>query len=147
MSKVSDLKRKTIKGFFWSSLESILSQGLGIIFGIFLARMLSPDEFGLIGMITIFISISQVFVDSGLSQSLIRKQSCTTTDYSTIFWVNLVIGSLCYVLIWIAAPYIADFYNNQQLVSITRVTSLSIIIGSLTLIQQTILTKMSISRL
>jgi len=103
--------------------------------------MLSPDEFGLIGMITIFISISQVFVDSGLSQSLIRKQNCSTTDYSTIFWVNLIIGSLCYVLIWIAAPYIADFYNNQQLISITRVTSLSIIIGSLTLIQQTILTK------
>jgi O-antigen/teichoic acid export membrane protein len=137
----SELKRKTIKGFFWSSLESILSQGLGIIFGIFLARMLSPDEFGLIGMITIFISISQVFVDSGLSQSLIRKQSCTTTDYSTIFWVNLIIGTLCYVLIWIAAPFIADFYNNQQLISITRVTSLSIIIGSLTLIQQAILTK------
>jgi teichuronic acid exporter len=137
----SDLKRKTIKGFFWSSLESILSQGQGIIFGIFLARMLSPDEFGLIGMITMFISISQVFVDSGLSQSLIRKQNCNTTDYSTIFWVNLVIGTLCYLLIWIAAPFIADFYENQQLVAITRVTSLSIVIGSLTLIQQTILTK------
>ncbi|MBI5009517.1 MAG: lipopolysaccharide biosynthesis protein [Bacteroidia bacterium] len=137
----SDLKRKTIKGFFWSSLESILSQGQGIIFGIFLARMLSPDEFGLIGMITIFISISQVFVDSGLSQSIIRKKNCNTTDYSTIFWVNLVIGTICYLLIWIAAPFIADFYENQQLIAITRVTSLSIIIGSLTLIQQTILTK------
>ncbi|HUX94138.1 MAG TPA: lipopolysaccharide biosynthesis protein [Bacteroidales bacterium] len=137
----SDLKRKTIKGFFWSSLESILSQGQGIIFGIFLARMLSPDEFGLIGMITIFISISQVFVDSGLSQSLIRKQNCTTTDYSTIFWVNLVIGIICYLLIWIAAPSIAAFYETPQLIAITRVTSLSIIIGSFTLIQQTILTK------
>ena len=92
-------------------------------------------------MITIFISISQVFVDSGLSQSLIRKQNCNSTDYSTIFWVNLVIGVLCYLLIWIAAPFIADFYENQQLIAITRVTSLSIIIGSLTLIQQTILTK------
>ncbi len=103
--------------------------------------MLSPDEFGLIGMITIFISISQVFVDSGLSQSLIRKQNCNTTDYSTVFWVNLIIGTLCYVLIWIAAPFIAGFYENQQLIAITRVTSLSIVIGSLTLIQQTILTK------
>jgi len=103
--------------------------------------MLSPEEFGLIGMITIFISISQVFVDSGLSQSLIRKQNCTTTDFSTIFWVNLIIGVICYLLIWLAAPFIADFYNNQKLVSLTRVTSLSIIIGSITLIQQTILTK------
>jgi teichuronic acid exporter len=141
LSGTSELKRKTIKGFFWSSLESLLSQGLGIIFGIFLARMLSPDEFGLIGMITIFISISQVFVDSGLSQSLIRKQNCTTTDYSTVFWINLIIGIACYIIIWISAPFIADFYGNQQLILLTRVTSLSIIIGSVTLIQQTILTK------
>lgn len=137
----SDLKRRTVKGFVWSSLESILSQGQGIIFGIFLARLLSPGEFGLIGMITIFISIAQVFVDSGLSQSLIRKQNCTTLDYSTIFWVNLSIGLLSYVVIWIAAPYIAGFYGKPELVSLTRVTALVIIIGSLTLIQQTILTK------
>ncbi|HAM09058.1 MAG: hypothetical protein A2X05_10845 [Bacteroidetes bacterium GWE2_41_25] len=137
----SELRRKTVKGFFWSSLESLLSQGQGIIFGIFLARMLSPDEFGLVGMITIFISVSQVFVDSGLSQSLIRKQNCTTVDYSTVFWVNLIIGIVCYVIIWLSAPLIADFYGNMQLVSLTRVTSISIIIGSFTLIQQTILTK------
>ena len=122
-------------------MESLFSQGLGMIFGIFLARILSPNEFGLIGMITIFISISQVFVDSGLSQSLIRKQNCTTSDYSTIFWINLIIGIGCYVLIWIAAPFIADFYGNPELISLTRVISLSIIIGSVTLIQQTILTK------
>jgi O-antigen/teichoic acid export membrane protein len=138
---VSDLKHKTVKGFFWSSMESIISQGMGIIFGIFLARMLTPGEFGLIGMITVFISVAQVFVDSGLSQSLIRKQKCSTHDYSTIFWINLAIGLLCYVLIWIAAPQIAVFYGKPELVSLTRVTSLAIIIGSVTLIQQTILTK------
>jgi len=137
----SELKRRTIRGFFWSSIESVLSQGLGVIFGIFLARMLSPDEFGLLGMITIFISISQVFVDSGLSQSLIRKQDCSATDYSTVFWVNMVIGLACYLIIWFASPYIAAFYDNEQLVPITRITSLSIIIVSFTLIQQTILTK------
>ena len=103
--------------------------------------MLSPDEFGLIGMIVIFISVSQVFVDSGLSQSLIRKQNCTTVDYSTVFWVNLIIGICCYIIIWISAPLIADFYGNSQLISLTRVTSISIIIGSFTLIQQTIFTK------
>jgi teichuronic acid exporter len=107
----SELKRKTVKGFFWSSLESLFSQGQGIIFGIFLARMLSPGEFGLIGMITVFISLAQVFVDSGLSQSLIRKQNCTSRDYSTIFWVNLVIGLISYIIIWFAAPFIAQFYG------------------------------------
>lgn len=138
---VSDLKRKTVKGFFWSSLESLFSQGQGIIFGIFLARILSPQEFGLIGMIIIFISIAQVFVDSGLSQSLIRKQDCTTLDYSTIFWVNLIIGIVSYLIIWIAAPYIASFYGKPELVSLTRVTSLAILIGAVTIIQQTKLTK------
>jgi teichuronic acid exporter len=137
----SELKRKTVKGFFWSSMESLFSQGQGIIFGIFLARMLSPQEFGLLGMITIFISFAQVFVDSGLSQSLIRKNDCSTQDYSTVFWVNLFIGLLCYILIWIASPYIADFYDKPELIPLTRVTALAIIIGSVTLIQQTILTK------
>jgi teichuronic acid exporter len=137
----SDLKRKTVKGFFWSSLESLFSQGQGIIFGILLARMLSPGEFGLIGMITVFISLAQVFVDSGLSQSLIRKQNCSNLDYSTIFWVNLIIGLLSYVIIWLAAPFIAGFYGKPELVLLTRVTSLVILIGSVTLIQQTKLTK------
>lgn len=138
---VSDLKRKTVKGFFWSSMESFFSQGQSIIFGIFLARMLSPHEFGLVGMITIFISIGQVFVDSGLSQSLIRKQNCTTNDYSTIFLVNIVIGLVCYFIIWLAAPFIADFYGEPELVLLTRVTAFVILIGSVTLIQQTVLVK------
>jgi teichuronic acid exporter len=138
---VSELKRKTVKGFFWSSMESLLSQGMGIIFGIILARLLSPQQFGLIGMITIFISVAQVFVDSGLSQSLIRKQDCSTLDYSTIFWVNLAVGILSYGIIWIVAPQIARFYSKPELVSLTRVIALAIIIGSVTLIQQTILTK------
>jgi teichuronic acid exporter len=137
----SKLKRKTVKGFFWSSIESFLSQGQGIIFGIILARILSPEEFGLLGMITIFISVGQVFVDCGLSQSLIRKQDCSNDDYSTVFWVNIAIGAVSYLLIWIAAPFIADFYGKPELILLTRITSLVILIGSLTLIQQTIFTK------
>jgi teichuronic acid exporter len=137
----SELKHKAVRGFFWGSMESLLSQGMGIIFGIFLARLLSPGEFGLLGMITIFISVAQVFVDSGLSQSLIRKQACNTSDYSTVFWVNIAVGLISYGLIWMAAPMIARFYDKPELVSLTRVTSLAILIGSVTLIQQTILTK------
>ena len=138
---VSNLKRKAVNGFFWSMLESILSQGQGMIFGIFLARMLSPGEFGLVGMITIFISIAQVFVDSGLSQALVGKQHCTKLDYSTIFWVNIVIGLLTYVIIWLCAPLIAGFYEKPELIQLTHYSALAIIIGSVTLIQQTILVK------
>ncbi|HEY5510812.1 MAG TPA: lipopolysaccharide biosynthesis protein [Prolixibacteraceae bacterium] len=138
---VSNLKRKTVNGFFWSSLEMLFSQGQGILYGIVLARLLSPNEFGLLGMVTIFIAIAQVFVDSGLSQALIRKQNCTEIDYNTIFWVNIVIGIVAFVVIWILAPYIADFYEKPELINLTRVLALAIIISSLTLNQQTIITK------
>lgn len=137
----TDLKRKTVNGFFWGLLESAFSQGLGFIFGIVLARLLSPQEFGLLGMITIFISVAQVFVDSGLNQALIRKQKCTNADYSTVFWANVVIGLAAYIIIWILAPYIASFYNKPELIQLTRALSLIIIIGSLTMIQQTIIVK------
>ncbi len=138
---ISTLKRKAVNGFFWSMLESILSQGQGMIFGIFLARMLSPGEFGLIGMITIFVSIAQVFVDSGLSQALIGKKECTKVDYSTIFWANIGIGIFAYGVIWLCAPMIADFYQKPELIQLTHLSALAILIGSATLIQQTILTK------
>lgn len=137
----SDLKRKTINGFFWGLLESVFSQGLGFVFGVFLARLLSPQEFGLLGMITIFISVAQVFVDSGLSQALIRKQDCSNEDYSTVFWSNVGIGVVAYLIIWFCSPLIATFYTKPELIGLTRVTALAIIIGSLTLIQQTIITK------
>ena len=138
---VSNLKRKAVNGFFWSMLESVLSQGQGMIFGIFLARMLSPKEFGLVGMITIFISIAQVFVDSGLSQALIGKQKCTKLDYSTIFWANIFVGLLAYVIIWFCAPFIAGFYQRPELIQLTHFAAIAILIGSVTLIQQTILIK------
>jgi len=138
---VSNLKRKAVNGFFWSMLESVLSQGQGMIFGIILARMLSPKEFGLVGMITIFIAIAQVFVDSGLSQALIGKQNCSKLDYSTIFWANIVIGILAYIIIWFCAPYIAGFYQKPELIQLTHFSAIVILIGSITLIQQTILIK------
>ncbi len=137
----SSLKRKTVNGFFWSSMEMLFSQGQGIIYGVVLARLLTPNEFGLLGMVTIFIAIAQVFVDSGLSQALIRKQNCTELDYNTIFWVNIIIGVFSFVGIWILAPFIANFYEKPELINLTRVLALAIIFGSLTLNQQTIITK------
>ncbi len=122
-------------------LEGVFSQGLGMIFGIILARMLSPNEFGILGMITIFISIAQVFVDSGLSQALIRKQNCTHQDYTTIFWSNIFLGGFSYGIIWLSAPYISVFFEKPELTQLTRIASIVIIISSFTLIQQTILVK------
>lgn len=137
----TDLKRKTINGFFWSLLENVFSQGLNILFSIILIKILPIKEFGLLGEISIAISIAQVFIDSGLSQALIRKQNCTNIDLSTVFWVNMVIGIFTYSLIWVFAPIFALFFKEPQLILLLRVSALSLIIGSLTIIQQTILIK------
>jgi O-antigen/teichoic acid export membrane protein len=138
---MSSLKQKTVSGLSWSFIDQIGNLGITFIVGIVLARILSPREFGLIGMITVFIAISESFINSGFSNALIRKQNCTNTDYSTVFYFNLVIGFLFFGILYASAPAIATFFNEQQLISILRVMDLILIIDSFTIIQRTILTK------
>lgn len=135
------LKQKTISGLFWSFTDSFASQGVQFIVGIILARILSPREFGLIGMLAIFIAVSQSVIDSGFSQALIRKNDCTNTDYSTVFFFNFATGLSLYVILILSAPYISSFFNEPQLKSIIQVLGSVLIINSLTIIQRTILTK------
>jgi len=135
------LKQKTISGLIWSFIDSIAGQGITFIVGIILARILSPKEFGLIGMLTIFIAISQTFIDSGFRQALIRKQNCTQTDYSTVFYFNIIIGLLVYILLFISASSIGQFFNEPSLKELLKVLGLSLIINSFTIIQSTLLTK------
>lgn len=135
------LKQKTISGLLWSSVESIASQGIQFIFGIILARLLSPKEFGLIGMMTIFIAVSESFINSGFSSALIRKKKCTQTDYSTVFFFNLATGMFFFVILFLSASPISGFFREPGLKSIVQVLSLVLIIDSVTIIQRTILTK------
>ena len=86
------LQEKTLKGLIWSFVDNFTSQGVEFVVGIILARILSPREFGLIGMLTIFIAISQTFVDSGFTNALIRKNNCSQKDYSTVFFFNISIS-------------------------------------------------------
>ena len=137
----SELKRKTVNGLFWSLIENIFGLGQQIFFGIILARLLAVEDYGLLAMVTFFILLGQVFVDSGLSHALIRKQTCDNTDYSTVFWTNIAIGCIFYIIIWFISPYIALYYKKPELISLTRIASISIIIASLSIIQQTIFTK------
>lgn len=106
-----------------------------------MARLLSPKEFGLVGMISVFIAVSNSLVDSGFQQSLIRKKECTPVDYSTVFYFNLIMGLLLYGLLCLAAPYIASFYDEPRLTPIIRVQGVIVLLNSLTLIQRTVLTK------
>jgi len=135
------LKQKTISGLTWSFIDSLANQGISFIVGIILARLLTPKEFGLIGMLAIFIAISESFINSGFSQALIRKQDCTQKDYSTVFYFNIVVGVFFYLLLFATAGAIANFFHEPILKQLIRVLGLSLIINSFTLIQTTILTK------
>lgn len=138
---MNTLKQKTLSGLFWSAADTLAGQGINLIVGIVLARLLLPREFGLIGMILVFLALSEAFINSGFSSALIRKKDCSDTDYSTVFFFNLVAGLLFFFLLFAGAPYISNFFNEPQLTAVVRVLGLVLIIDSLTLIQRTILTK------
>ncbi|HPD60177.1 MAG TPA: lipopolysaccharide biosynthesis protein [Thermodesulfobacteriota bacterium] len=135
------LKQKTISGLIWSFTDSIANQGISFIVGIILARLLSPKEFGLVGMITIFIAISSSFINSGFESALIQKRSCTEKDFSTVFYFNLAMGFFFFWILFFSAPAISRFFNEPQLRYLIRVLGIVLIIDALTIIQRTTLTK------
>jgi teichuronic acid exporter len=135
------LKQKVLTGFIWSAFEQFANQIVGFSISVILARLLMPEEFGLIAMLTIFMSLGRTLIDSGLTQSLIRSENPDDSDFSTVFYFNLLGSILIYVIVFFLAPYIAVFYKQSQLTSILRVYSIVFIINSLTSIQNTRLTK------
>ena len=135
------LKDKTVKGTFWSAADAFLGQGVSFIVGIVLARLLTPDEYGLIGLVTIFTTIMLSVVDSGFSNALIRKQDVTDKDYSTLFYSNLAISILMFMLMYVSAPWIALFFGRPQLIELCRVMGLLFIFQALSIVQYTILSR------
>ena len=135
------LKDKTVNGTFWSAADAFLGQGVTFIVGLVLARILTPEEYGLIGIVTIFTTILLGFVDCGFGNALIRKQDADDDDYNTMFLVNMGMSLLMYALLFAGAPFIAMFFDRPQLVSLVRITGLLLIIQSLSIVQETILTK------
>lgn len=135
------LKDKTVKGTFWSAADAFLGQGVVFLVGLVLARLLSPEEYGLIGIVTIFTAIMSSVVDSGFSNAMIRKQDVTDTDFSTMFYLNLLFSVLMFVLLFVGAPYIAEFFERPQLTSLCRVMGLLLIFQSLSIVQYTILSR------
>lgn len=135
------LKDKTVKGTFWSAADSLLGNGITFLVGIILARILTPDEYGLVGIVMIIVTVLNSIVDSGFGRALIRNIKADDTDYSTAFFTNLVISVVLYIILFVSAPWIASFFSRPELVALTKVTGLVIIINALSLIQNTILTK------
>lgn len=135
------LKNKTVKGVGWSAIDNVAQFGVTFLVSIVLARLLTPDDYGLIGIIAIFTAICTSIINCGFTSALIRKKNVTEDDYSTVFLVNLGLSLLLYIIIFLSSSLIADFFGRSELVALTRVTSLGIIIGALSLVQQTRLTK------
>lgn len=135
------LKNKAIKGTVWSAVDNIVQYGVSFVVSIVLARLLTPDDYGLIGIILIFTAICNAIINSGFSTALIRKKNITENDYNTAFIVNIVLSFILYVVLCLGAPLIADFFCREELTLLTRVSSFSMIIGGLAIVQQTRLTK------
>lgn len=134
---MSSLKEKTVKGVAWSAIDRFSAQGIQFVFNILIARILLPEDYGLIAMLNIFLDVSRAFIDSGFANALIRKTDRTEVDYCTVFYFNLTISLFFYALLWFAAPVIARFYDIPLLSKVTRIVSLSLVIGALGSIQST----------
>lgn len=128
------------RGFAWSAVERFSIQGISFLLSIIIARIVSPSAYGLIVMIQVFLSFSQLFIDGGFANALIQKKDRDETDYCTVFLFNMAVALILYLIFFFAAPLIANFYEEPQLKSITRVISLNLIFSSLSIVQKTRLT-------
>lgn len=135
------LRNRAVSGVGWSAAEAFLGQGVTFIVGIILARILTPAEYGLIGIVTIFTVVLTGIVDSGFSNALIRKNGTTQEDYDTMFITNMVMSIFLFILLYVSSPFIAVYFDRLELTDLTRVTGLILIIQALSLVQNTILTK------
>lgn len=135
------LRKQAVRGVGWSFADSMLGQGITFIVGLVLARLLSPDEYGLIGIITIFITVFNSIVDSGFSNALIRKNDATDKDYNTMFLVNMGISVVLFGLMFLCAPFIAQFFARPELTALCRVMGIVVVINALSIVQNTVLTK------
>ena len=135
------LKNKAVSGMVWTFAQQFSTQGIGFIISVVLARLLLPAEFGIIGMIAIFMGIGGALVDSGLATSLIRTTNANEEDFSTVFYFNILGSIIIYFILYLTAPFIANFFNQPILKNITRVYGITFIINAFSTIQLTRLTQ------
>jgi O-antigen/teichoic acid export membrane protein len=134
---MKSLKQKTFNGIVWSAVEQFSVQGVQFLFQIFLARILSPSDYGLIAMLGIFMAVSQTFIDSGFTNALIRKTDRSPIDFSTVFYYNLLISIAIYLVLYLFAPSIASFYQSPSLIKIARIYALALPVSALASVQRT----------
>lgn len=138
---MSELQQRTLKGLKWSFIDNLSGTGVNFLVGLILARCLTPEIFGIVGVAMIFITISNVVIDGGFSNALIRNPSVTEEDYDTSFIINITTALIIYALFFILSPFIAVFFKEEQLIIIIRLIGLSVLIGSLSIVPKARLTR------
>ena len=136
-----DIKLKVLSSLFWKLMESGGNQGIQFIVQIVLARLLLPEDYGLIALITIFITIANVFVQSGFNTALIQKKDANEVDFSSVFYLSLFVSGLLYVILFFTAPFIASFYGEPLLISVIRVLSITLFFGAVNSIQNAVIAR------
>lgn len=129
------MKQKVITGLFWKILENGGSQGIQFVVAIILARLLTRSEYGIVGIIMIFITIANVIVQNGFSTALVQKQKADEKDFSSVFYVSLAVACIMYGILWMASPWIARFYEIGILKEIVRVLALVLFPGAIISVQ------------
>lgn len=129
-------REKAIHGISWSFIDNIGNKVLQFFVGIVMARLLTPHDYGVLGMVTVFVSFSHIFIDSGFSQSLVIRKNCKREEYSTVFFFNFAMGLMIYGIFYATSPLIADFFKVPELSSLIRVFSLTVVISSTSLVQR-----------
>jgi O-antigen/teichoic acid export membrane protein len=132
---VTELKLQAYKGMFWSTIDKFAGQAGQFAVGIVMARLLMPKDYGSIAMLSIFFAISQSFINSGMGSGLVQKKDRSEIDFSTVFVFNMVVSVIFYILLFLSAPWIAEFYKTPQLISLTRILSITIVINALSIVQ------------
>lgn len=129
-----------ISAAIWSFLEKLSSQAVSFVIGIVLARLLTPYVYGVVGITAIFIAISNVFIDAGFANALIQNQHRTEKDLSTAFYFNVVVGLVCYAILWVATPFISSWFNEPLLIPLLKIVGLNVVLNSLCIVQTALLT-------
>jgi O-antigen/teichoic acid export membrane protein len=133
---MEEKKTRIISNFIWRFAERCGAQGVSFVVSIILARLLAPEIYGTVALVTVFTTILQVFVDSGMANALIQKKDADETDFSTVFFFNVTVCSLLYLGMYVAAPFIAGFYDDSELTVVIRVLSLTLVISGVKNVQQ-----------
>ncbi|MFJ8266843.1 lipopolysaccharide biosynthesis protein [Peribacillus asahii] len=141
MQNQQNVKKQVLSGLFWKFMERGGTQGIQFIVQIILARLLLPEDYGIIALITIFITLANVFVQSGFNTALIQKKNANETDFSSVFYLSLLVAGLLYTLLFFTAPFIADFYEEPQLIPVLRVMAITLFFGAINSIQTAVISR------